>query len=275
MSATDWINPLTNEYGIKYPSYLKKVFIHIDEITRGTLALGNALLEPLGEGAVTFGDKVEPLLDERLVCFSRNPEGSIGTRFLPPPLWDRMGAAVTLIDLNEDELVLMQSDPRFSDHMVWLYVRPVITIEQIARARREVALVKLPDRTRRYIARLICAFNPTNKNFNLVHSPENCKRTNLKGEGNDDQLWDASELREVIKSYPSPGRATTSLNKLVAARAWRLAQANLDDGQYKVQVLDQDVKDLLKAIVRHKLTIEGALTPDQLADLVVRRVAIP
>ena len=126
-----------------------------DEINRAPAKVQSALLEAMQERQVTIGDETYPLPDPFLVLATQNPIEQEGTYQLPEAQLDRFMLKVTVgYPSREEERGILDamatSAPR-------LEVRPVVTAEEIIRARGVVNSVYVDDRVKDYIVSLVWA----------------------------------------------------------------------------------------------------------------------
>lgn len=126
-----------------------------DEINRAPAKVQSALLEAMQERQVTIGDETYPLPDPFLVLATQNPIEQEGTYQLPEAQLDRFMLKVTVgYPSREEERGILDamatSAPR-------LEVRPVVTAEEIIRARGVVNSVYVDDRVKNYIVSLVWA----------------------------------------------------------------------------------------------------------------------
>ena len=188
-----------------------------DEINRAPAKVQSALLEAMQEKQVTIGDQTYKLEEPFLVLATQNPIEQEGTYPLPEAQVDRfmMKVIVGYPNRVEERAILeamATSEPS-------LQVRPVVSGEEILRARRVVNTIYVDDKIKDYIVDLVLA----------TRDPK-AARLDLNG---------------YIQTGASP-RAT--INLTLAARA----AAFLEGRGY---VTPQDVKKLAPDVLRHRVAV--------------------
>jgi MoxR-like ATPase len=188
-----------------------------DEINRAPAKVQSALLEAMQEQQVTIGDSTYKLPNPFLVLATQNPLEHEGTYPLPEAQVDRFMMKVIIDYPNrvEERAILdamATSEPS-------LGVQPVVSSEEILRARHVVNTIYVDEKIRDYIV-------------NLVLATRYPKAAGL-------------DLNGYIQTGASP-RAT--INLTLAARA----AAFLDGRGY---VTPQDVKKLAPDVLRHRVTV--------------------
>jgi MoxR-like ATPase len=188
-----------------------------DEINRAPAKVQSALLEAMQERQVTISHSTYELPNPFLVLATQNPLEHEGTYPLPEAQVDRFMMKVIIDYPNRvEERAILEamatSEPS-------LGVQPVVTADEIIRARRVVNTIYVDDKIKDYIV-------------DLVLATRNPKAAKL-------------DLNGYIQTGASP-RAT--INLTLAARA----AAFLDGRGY---VTPQDVKKLAPDILRHRLAV--------------------
>jgi len=188
-----------------------------DEINRAPAKVQSALLEAMQERQVTISHSTYDLPNPFLVLATQNPLEHEGTYPLPEAQVDRFMMKVIIDYPNRvEERAILEamatSEPA-------LGVQPVVTAEEILRARRVVNTIYVDDKIKDYIV-------------DLVLATRNPKAARL-------------DLNGYIQTGASP-RAT--INLTLAARA----AAFLDGRGY---VTPQDVKKLAPDVLRHRLAV--------------------
>jgi MoxR-like ATPase len=213
-----------------------------DEINRAPAKVQSALLEAMQERQVTLGDQTHPLPDPFLVMATQNPIEQEGTYPLPEAQVDRfmLKLVIGYPNRTEERAILdamASSEPA-------LGVRPVVTLTEIAEARRVVNRVYVDDRVRDYVVDLIGATrNP--KSYGIP-------------------------IGQYIQYGASP-RAT--INLTLASRAWAFLQG-------RGYVTPLDVKSLAHDVLRHRVAVtyeaeaEG-VTADQLVQRILEALPVP
>ena len=213
-----------------------------DEINRAPAKVQSALLEAMQERQVTLGDQTHPLPDPFLVMATQNPIEQEGTYPLPEAQVDRFMLKLVIGYPNRTEERAILDAMATSEPA--LGVRPVVSLTEIAEARRVVNRVYVDDRVRDYIVDLIGATrNP--KNYGIP-------------------------IDQYIQYGASP-RAT--INLTLASRAWAFLQG-------RGYVTPLDVKSLAHDVLRHRVAVtyeaeaEG-VTSDQLVQRILEALPVP
>ncbi len=125
-----------------------------DEINRSPAKVQSALLEAMQEHTVTIGEHTYPLDDPFLVLATQNPIEQEGTYPLPEAQVDRfmLKLSVDYPD-GDEELQIMR---RMSSGPV-AEVKPVVSPEEILRARKAVEMIYMDQQVERYIVDLVLA----------------------------------------------------------------------------------------------------------------------
>jgi len=213
-----------------------------DEINRAPAKVQSALLEAMQERQVTLGDSTYELPNPFLVLATQNPLEQEGTYPLPEAQVDRFMMKVIIGYPNHvEERAILEamatSEPS-------LGVQPVVSGEEIIRARRVVNTIYVDDKIKDYIVSLVLA----------TRDP--------KAAGLD--------LDGYIQVGASP-RAT--INLTLAARA----AAFLDGRGY---VTPQDVKKLAPDVMRHRVAVSYEaeaenITSDDLIQKILDTLPVP
>ena len=188
-----------------------------DEINRAPAKVQSALLEAMQEKQVTLGDRTYPLPDPFLVLATQNPIDQEGTYRLPEAQMDRFLLKVK-VDYPEREEERQILDLMATSKPV-LKTKPVVSIEEILKARGLVDEVYIDPVIRDYIVDLVVA----------TRKPESL----------------AADLENLVRAGSSP-RGTIGL--AMAARA----NAFLDGRGF---VIPQDVKEVATDVLRHRLLL--------------------
>lgn len=125
-----------------------------DEINRAPAKVQSALLEAMQERQVTIGDTTYPLGEPFLVLATQNPIEQEGTYPLPEAQVDRFMLKIEIsYPTREEEL-------QITDRMATgaaITVNPVVTPEDILKARSVVNQVYIDDKIKQYIIDLVFA----------------------------------------------------------------------------------------------------------------------
>ena len=147
-------NPRTGEFTTKQGPLFSNLIL-ADEINRAPAKVQSALLEAMQERQVTLGETTYPLPDPFLVLATQNPLEQEGTYQLPEAQLDRflLKLKVGYPTKAEERQILDlmgTSAPR-------LDVNPVVTAEDIIRARGIVNEIYIDDRVKDYIVDVVWA----------------------------------------------------------------------------------------------------------------------
>jgi MoxR-like ATPase len=209
-------NPRDGSFHTKHGPVFSNLIL-ADEINRAPAKVQSALLEAMQERQVTLGDETFKLPDPFLVMATQNPLDHEGTYPLPEAQVDRfmLKIIVGYPNRTEERAILdtmASTEPPFE-------VTPVVTAEDIIRARRVVNTIYVDDKVKDYIVDMVLATR-------------------------DPQAY-GLDLKAYIQNGASP-RAT--INLTVAARASAFLQG-------RGYVTPQDVKDLAPDVLRHRLMV--------------------
>ena len=229
----------------KYNATKGPVFANLvlaDEINRAPAKVQSALLEAMQERQVTLGGETMPLPSPFLVLATENPIDQEGTYPLPEAQVDRFMFKVVIGYPSFEE------ERRILDKMAFtgseMRVQPVVTLDEILRARKLVDAIHVDEKIRDYVVHLVFA----------TRQPEKYKL----------------ELKHLIQFGASP-RATIYLT--VAAKAWALLQG-------RSYVTPEDIKSIGPDVLRHRiiLTYEAeaqGVTTDALITRIFNTIPVP
>ncbi|NLA21805.1 MAG: AAA domain-containing protein, partial [Candidatus Marinimicrobia bacterium] len=126
-----------------------------DEINRSPAKVQSALLEAMQERQVTIGETSHPLDDPFMVLATQNPIEQEGTYPLPEAQVDRFMLKV-IVDYpqKDEELDIVK---RMARNAAIPAVNPVITAEDIRRARQTVDDIYIDEKIHKYIVDLVFA----------------------------------------------------------------------------------------------------------------------
>lgn len=129
-------------------------FILADEINRAPAKVQSALLEAMQEKQVTIGDTTHPLKKPFLVLATQNPIEQEGTYPLPEAQVDRfmLKVVVTYPKKEEEKLIIRQNTQKEE-----IAINPVISTEEIIRARDVVRQVYMDEKIEQYIVDIVFA----------------------------------------------------------------------------------------------------------------------
>ncbi|CAL2089544.1 MoxR family ATPase [Tenacibaculum sp. 190524A02b] len=156
-------NVKENDFSIKKGPIFAN-FVLADEINRAPAKVQSALLEAMQERQITIGDETFKLDEPFLVMATQNPVEQEGTYPLPEAQVDRF-MLKTVIDypkLQDEQLILRQNlNGSFEK------VNPVVSINQIIKAREVVGEVYMDEKIEKYILDIIFATRYPEK-YNLA-----------------------------------------------------------------------------------------------------------
>jgi MoxR-like ATPase len=193
-------------------------FVLADEINRAPAKVQSALLEAMQERQVTIGGTTYPLQEPFLVLATQNPIEQEGTYPLPEAQTDRfmMKVKITYPTKEEEQQImrLNMGDESFGK------VSPVVTIQEILKARKSVQKVYMDEKIERYILDIVFA----------TRQPQD---------------YGLSDLMPLINYGGSP-RASINLAK--AAKAYAFLQR-------RGYVIPEDVRAVCEDIMCHRIGI--------------------
>ena len=213
-----------------------------DEINRSPAKVQSALLEAMQERTVTIGEHSYPLDDPFLVLATQNPIEQEGTYPLPEAQVDRFMLKLSVdYPTGEEELQIMR---RMSVGGA-IDITPVVTPEEIARARAAVEMIYMDQQVERYIVDLVLATR-------------------------DPAAYGLADLTDLISFGASP-RATICLAKTARAHAFL---------QRRGFVTPDDVRALGMDVLRHRILITyeaeaEEVTPEDVVRRVLDSVEVP
>lgn len=192
-------------------------FVLADEINRAPAKVQSALLEAMQERQITIGDETFMLEEPFLVMATQNPVEQEGTYPLPEAQVDRfMLKAVIDYPQLEDEQTIMRQNLQGS----FGSVNPVITTDQIIRAREAVNEVYMDEKIERYILDIIFA----------TRFPARYQLKNLEG----------------LISFGASPRGSINLAK--AAKCYAFIKR-------RGYVIPEDVRAIVYDVLRHRIGI--------------------
>ena len=238
--GTQIYNPRTSEFTVHQGPIFANIIL-ADEVNRAPAKVQSALLECMQERQVTIGDHTFPLSNLFLVLATQNPIEQEGTYPLPEAQVDRFMLKV-LVDYptREEERLIVDRMTGFD----LPDIKPVVTQEDILRARDVVRSIYVDDKVKEYVLDLVQA----------TRSPEN---------GLDD-------LKPLIAYGASP---RASIYLITAARAHAFLRG-------RGYVAPEDVKQLAGDVLRHRVitTYEAeaeSITSTDLVQRILDNVEVP
>ena len=217
-------------------------FVLADEINRAPAKVQSALLEAMQEHQVTIGEQTFPLPTPFLVMATQNPIEQEGTYQLPEAQVDRFMLKVVIgyPTLEEEKLIIRQNI-----NGEYKKVLPVITAEEILKARAVVEEVYIDEKIEQYIADIVFASRYPEK-------------------------YGLAELKDLITFGGSP-RASISLAK--AARAYAFIKR-------RGYVVPEDVRAVVHDVMRHRIGLSyeaeaSNVTSEEIISKIVNKVEVP
>ena len=227
-------NPKDGEFRIKKGPVFANLIL-ADEINRAPAKVQSALLEAMQERQVTIGDQTFKLPSPFLVLATQNPIEQEGTYPLPEAQLDRFMLKLSIgYPTKAEEREIMD---RMAQTAKPLTVQPVVTPDQILKARQTVDLVYMDDKIKNYIVDLVFA----------TRDPQSYK----------------IEIADLIQYGASP-RATIYL--AMAAKAYAFLQG-------RGYVTPQDVKTIGMDVLRHRVIVSYEAEAEELtSESVIKRI---
>ncbi len=217
-------------------------FVLADEINRAPAKVQSALLEAMQERQITIGDKTFKLDEPFLVLATQNPIEQEGTYPLPEAQTDRFMLKVVIgYPQPEEERQIIRQNITGEKKMI----TPILSTEDIKKAREVVRQVYLDEKIERYIVDIVFA----------TRQPEKYGLDNLK---------------QMIAFGGSP---RASINLALAARAYAFIHR-------RGYVIPEDVRAVCYDVLRHRigLTYEAEannMTTEDVITEVLNAVQVP
>ncbi len=217
-------------------------FVLADEINRAPAKVQSALLEAMQERQITIGDTTFKLDEPFLVMATQNPVEQEGTYPLPEAQVDRFMLKV-VIDYPKisDEQTIMRQNLNND----FITVNPVISVEQILKAREVVNEVYMDEKIEKYILDIIFATRYPDK-YNLPN------------------------LNALISFGASP---RGSINLAKAAKCYAFIKR-------RGYVIPEDVRAVVHDVLRHRIgiTYEAEaenITSEDIINSIINEVEVP
>ncbi len=227
-------NPRSGDFTVKKGPVFANVIL-ADEINRAPAKVQSALLEAMQEKQVTIGEQTFPLDKPFLVLATQNPIEQEGTYPLPEAQVDRFMLKLKITYPNRSEELQILDRMAFTEKLI--EVEPVVSPEEIVRARTVVDEIYIDDKIKEYIV-------------DIVFATREPKKYGL-------------ELEQYIEYGASP-RATLYLTVLAKAYAFT---------QGRGYVTPQDVKSIGMDVLRHRVIISyEAEAEDKTSEDIVQKV---
>jgi MoxR-like ATPase len=217
-------------------------FILADEINRAPAKVQSALLEAMQERQITIGESTFKLEEPFLVLATQNPIEQEGTYPLPEAQVDRfMLKIVITYPERAEELAIM----RQNISMIETKVNPVISPEEILKARHLLTEVYIDEKIEKYI-------------LDIVFATRNPKQFGL------------NKLSELIAYGASP-RAT--INLALGAKAMAFIKR-------RGYVIPEDVRAICLDVLRHRIAVTyeaeaEEITSENVIQEILNKVVVP
>jgi len=227
-------NPKDGEFRIKKGPIFANLIL-ADEINRAPAKVQSALLEAMQERQVTIGDQTFKLPEPFLVLATQNPIEQEGTYPLPEAQVDRFMLKLSIqYPSKEEERQIMD---RMAETGKQIVTQPVVTPDQILKARKVVDAVYMDEKIKNYIV-------------DLVHATR---------EPNEYKI----DVARLIQYGASP-RATIYLT--LAAKAYAFLQG-------RGYVTPQDVKNIGMDVLRHRVIVSYEAEAEEMtSEDVIKRI---
>jgi MoxR-like ATPase len=227
-------NPKDGEFRIKKGPVFANLIL-ADEINRAPAKVQSALLEAMQERQVTIGDQTFKLPDPFLVLATQNPIEQEGTYPLPEAQVDRFMLKLSIQYPNKEEE--RQIMDRMAETGKQIVTQPVVTPDQVLKARKVVDAVYMDEKIKNYIVDLVHA----------TRAPAEYK----------------IDVARLIQYGASP-RATIYLT--VAAKAYAFLQG-------RGYVTPQDVKTIGMDVLRHRVIVSYEAEAEEMtSEDVIKRI---
>jgi MoxR-like ATPase len=234
-------NMKENDFSIKKGPIFAN-FVLADEINRAPAKVQSALLEAMQEHQVTIGDSSFKLPEPFLVLATQNPIEQEGTYPLPEAQVDRF-MLKTVIDypkLDDEQLIMRNNLSGNFDQ-----VNPVVSIDQITRARASVKEVYMDEKIEKYILNIVFA----------SRYPEEYR---------------LNDIKPLISFGASP---RGSINLAMASKCYAFIKR-------RGYVIPEDVRAIVHDVLRHRIgiTYEAEaenVTSVDLINKIVNEVEVP
>ncbi len=205
-----------NEFSIKKGPIFAN-FVLADEINRAPAKVQSALLEAMQERQITIGDTTFKLDEPFLVMATQNPIEQEGTYPLPEAQMDRFMLKVVLDypSISDEQIIMRQNlNNGFAT------VNPVVSVDQIIKAREAVNEVYMDEKIEKYI-------------LDIIFATRNPEKYNL------------AKLKPLISFGASP---RGSINLAKAAKCYAFIKR-------RGYVIPEDVRAVVYDVLRHRVGI--------------------
>ncbi len=239
--GTQIYNIKENDFSIKRGPIFAN-FVLADEINRAPSKVQSALLEAMQEKQVTIGDETMALPKPFLVLATQNPIDQEGTYILPEAQSDRfmLKCKIDYPSLEDERKIMKMVATAHQPE-----IRPVISLSNIVEAKNLINQIYLDEKIEKYILDMVFA----------TRFPEK---------------YGLSELKNYISFGASP---RASINLAIASRALAFLKN-------RAFVIPEDVKDIAKDILRHRIGLSfeaeaEEITADEIVDRILAKIQAP
>ncbi|MGE5398933.1 MAG: AAA family ATPase [Ignavibacteriales bacterium] len=218
-------------------------FILADEINRAPAKVQSALLEAMQERQITISEETFKLEEPFLVLATQNPIEQEGTYPLPEAQVDRFMLKIKITyPTREEELKIMKQNINNLNDGV---IKPVITPQDILKARNLVQEIYVDEKIDRYI-------------LDIVFATRNPKEYGLPN------------LADLI-SYGASPRAT--INLALGARAMAFIKR-------RGYVIPEDVRSICMDVLRHRIAVTyeaeaEEITTETVIQEILNKIEVP
>ncbi|MBW8359800.1 MAG: AAA family ATPase [Weeksellaceae bacterium] len=239
--GTQIYNIKENDFSIKRGPIFAN-FVLADEINRAPSKVQSALLEAMQEKQVTIGDETMALPKPFLVLATQNPIDQEGTYILPEAQSDRfmLKCKIDYPSLEDERKIMKMVATAHQPE-----IRPVISLSNIVDAKNLINQIYQDEKIEKYILDMVFA----------TRFPEK---------------YGLSELKNYISFGASP---RASINLAIASRALAFLKN-------RAFVIPEDVKDIAKDILRHRIGLSfeaeaEEITADEIVDRILAKIQAP
>ncbi len=217
-------------------------FILADEINRAPAKVQSALLEAMQERQVTIGEETFFLAEPFLVLATQNPIEQEGTYPLPEAQVDRFMLKVKITyPSREEELKIMRNNVNFVEERI----NPVISTDEILKARKLVQDIYVDEKIEKYILDIVFATRSP-KEFGL------------------------NNLTDLIAYGGSP---RASINLALGAKAMAFIKR-------RGYVIPEDVRAICQDVLRHRVAVTyeaeaEEITSEYVIQEILNKIEVP
>jgi len=228
-------NPKEGTFSTKKGPIFANIIL-ADEINRAPAKVQSALLEVMQERQVTIGENTFKLDEPFLVMATQNPIEQEGTYPLPEAQVDRFMLKLSVTYPTKEEEHTILKEMSFTDKEI--KVTPVVSPQDIIRARSVVNEVYMDEKIEKYILDIVFA----------TRKP---------------QEYNMDELSGLIQYGASP-RATIYMT--LASKAYAFIQR-------RGYVTPQDIKSIGPDVLRHRVIVSyEAEAEEKTSDDIIKRI---